>query len=89
MLRNIHFTQHSLDQMKDRGAAIAEVELAIREGEKIPARHDRWSYRKNFAIDVIWKGKHYSGKQVVPIVVEEIERLVVVTVYVFYFGGIE
>ena len=30
---------------------------------------------------------NYETKQVMPIVVEEPHRLVVVTVYVFYFGG--
>ena len=37
----------------------------------------------------IWKGRYYEVKQVTPIVVEDEDRIVVVTVYVFYFGGAE
>ena len=44
-------------------------------------------YRKNFPHGMAWKGKHYASKQVMAIVVEEPDRLVVVTAYVFYFGG--
>ncbi len=45
------------------------------------------SFRKNFPFQAVWKGKRYDVKQVMPIVIEETEALVVVTVYVFYFGG--
>lgn len=37
----------------------------------------------------MWKGKFYNIKQVIPIVVEEPERFVVVTVYVFFIGGLK
>jgi len=37
----------------------------------------------------MWKGKYYQAKQVMPIVVEEPDRFVVVTVYVFFIGGIK
>jgi hypothetical protein len=32
-------------------------------------------------------GRYYETKQVMAVVVEETERLLVVTVYAFYFGG--
>jgi hypothetical protein len=32
-----------------------------------------------------WDGRYYGVQQVVPIVAEEAERFVVVTVYAFYF----
>jgi len=34
-----------------------------------------------------WKGKFYQTKQVKPIVAEQGNDLIVVTVYVFYLGG--
>ena len=76
-----------MDQMADRGANRAEVEGTIREGEKIPAKQGRRSFRKNFAFRSWWKGRYYEFKQIVPVVADEDDRWVVITVYVFYFGG--
>ena len=42
-------------------------------------------FRKNFAYNELWRGKRYAVKQVAPIVVEENDRFVVVTVFVSYF----
>ena len=42
-------------------------------------------YRKNFQFNRRWRGKYYAVKQVAPIVKEESKKLVVVTVYTFYF----
>jgi hypothetical protein len=36
----------------------------------------------------MWKGKFYQIKQVMPIVAEEPDKFMVVTVYVFFIGGI-
>lgn len=85
-MKVIVFSQHALDQLNDRGASQEEVKLAIRDGEEIPAKKGRKAFRKNFHFGSKWKDKHYKVKQVMPIVVEEDEEIVVVTVYVFYFG---
>ena len=87
--KTIKFSQHALDNMADRGASREEVELAIRTGECFPAKKGRLSFRKNFSYNAIWKGKFYQVKQVIPIVADEPERLVVVTVYVFFIGGVK
>lgn len=55
-------------------------------GERVPARQGRAAYRKNFPFRAEWKGRYYETKQVMPIVAEEDDTLVVVTVYVFFFG---
>ena len=86
-LKAIVFSHHAQDQLADRGATSREVELAIRDGERIPAKRGRSAFRKNFTFRRTWKGVYYEGKQVVPIVVEEMGRWVVVTVYVFYMGA--
>lgn len=75
-----------LAQMADRGANEAEVERAVREGEEIPAKQGRRAFRKNFPFNSEWKGRHYELKQVMPVIADEADRLVVITVYVFYFG---
>lgn len=71
--------------MLDRGAKESEVREAIRTGSLEPVRKGRVMFRKNFAFNSQWRGKHYAVKQVAPIVAEEADRLVVVTVFVYYF----
>lgn len=86
-MKQIEFSQHALDQLYDRGVTKEEVIKAINEGEQIPAKKGRLAYRKNFPFENRWKGKLYEVKQVMPIVVEKSDKLTVVTVYAFYFGG--
>ncbi|MFN3479952.1 MAG: DUF4258 domain-containing protein [Thermodesulfovibrionales bacterium] len=85
----IKFSQHALDNMADRGASREEVELTVRTGECFPAKKGRLSFRKNFNYNAIWKGKFYQVKQVIPVVVEEPDKFVVVTVYVYFIGGVK
>jgi len=85
-MKPIIFSQHALAQLKDRGASKEEVKKAICEGEEVPAKKGRKAFRKNFSFNSNWKSKHYEIKQVLPIVVQENKELIVVTVYVFYFG---
>jgi hypothetical protein len=86
-VKPIVFSTHALGQMTDRGTNQAEVEAAIQEGEEIPAKQGRRAFRKNFAFNSQWKGRYYELKQVAPVVADELDRFVVITVYVFYFGG--
>lgn len=86
-MKAIIFSRHALEQMPDRGAGKEEVEAAIRSGECVLAKGKRFAFRKNFPFDKQWKGIHYEVKQVMPIVVEEDKEIVVITVYVFYFGA--
>ncbi|MSR78339.1 MAG: DUF4258 domain-containing protein [Candidatus Omnitrophica bacterium] len=81
----ITFSSHALIQMKERGASADEVREAILKGEKTPAKKGRDAYRLNFQYDKIWGERHYALKQVMPVVKEESGRLIVITVYVFYF----
>ncbi len=71
--------------MLDRGTSESEIEAAIRTGNPEPARRGRLMFRKNFAFNRPWRGKRYAVKQVAPVVAEEADRLVVVTVFVYYF----
>lgn len=87
-VKPIKFSQHALDNMFDRGASREEVEQAINTGECFPAKKGRIAFRKNLSYNSVWKGKFYQVKQVMPIVVEEPDKFVVITVYVFFVGGI-
>lgn len=82
----IAFSPHALEKMADRGVSKSEVESAIRTGNPEPARKGRFMFRKIFAYNSLWRGKYYSIKQIVPVVAEEPEHLVVVTVYAYYFS---
>jgi len=84
-MKKIIFSAHALEQMTERGTSRQEVEKAISVGELIPARRGRISFRYNFQFNARWGNRYYSIKQVAPIVVEEDEGYVVITVYVFYF----
>jgi hypothetical protein len=48
-----------------------------------PAQKGRTLFRKNLAFNSQWQGRHYAVKQVVPVVAEEADRLVVITVFVY------
>jgi hypothetical protein len=83
--KSIIFSDHARQKMVDRGASENEVETAIRKGIPEPARKERLLFRKNFSFNDDWRGKHFAVKQVAPVVSEEEDELVVVTVFVFYF----
>jgi hypothetical protein len=81
----VEFSAHARDKMLDRGADEKEVLMAIHTGSLEPARKGRVMFRKNFDFHREWRGKRYAIKQVAPVVAEEASKLVVVTVYVYYF----
>ncbi|GFP27184.1 hypothetical protein HKBW3S42_00977 [Candidatus Hakubella thermalkaliphila] len=81
----IEISPHACEQMVDRGVSEEEVMAAIRRGEAESAQKGRFTYRKNFQFGKVWRGRRYAIKQVAPIVARESDRLVVVTVYAFYF----
>lgn len=84
-MKPIEFSQHALEQMAERGAAQEETIAAIRTGETVPAKRGRHGYRRNFQYNQLWGERRYVVKQVLAIVAEEPDRLVVVTVFTFYF----
>jgi len=88
-MKHIVFSPHAREQLALRGGTEAEAQAAILEGERLPAELGRAAFRKNFPFLSDWKGRYYEVKQVMPVVVEEEDATVVVTVYVFYFGGSE
>ena len=86
-MKPIIYSQHAIEQMLNREVSKEEVETTIIEGEVAPAKKGRLSFRKNFTFKAEYKGKYYEIKQVMPIIVEEHDYYIVITVYAFYFGG--
>jgi hypothetical protein len=81
----IRFSGHARDQLQFRGATDFEVVAAIRAETWQPAELNRLECRRDFPFDAEWNGKHYAIKQVRPVFVDELSKIVVVTVYVYYF----
>jgi hypothetical protein len=63
----------------------SEVNKAIRDGTHRPAKSGRIQYWFNFDYNDFWQGNFYAIKQVAPVIKEEQEEIVVITVYTFYF----
>ena len=81
----IRLSQHAREQSEERGASEQEVLRAVREGLREPVRAGRILCRLNTDFAAEWQDRYYAVKQVAPIIVEEDEEAVVVTVYTFYF----
>jgi len=82
---SIVISAHALRRMAERGATEADVIDTIQRGTAEPARRGLLLSRRNQSHDGSWGGTHYAIKQVVCVVAVELDRLVVVTVYTFYF----
>lgn len=84
-MKPIRFSGHARENMRFRGATEQEVVETIRTAPWVPAELGRLECRKDFAYGQDWNGRFYDIKQVRPIFVEEVDEIVVVTVYVYYF----
>jgi hypothetical protein len=84
-MKPIRLTRHARQQCRERGATEAEVRRAIIQGSRSPAKSGREICRFNFRFGRTWQGKVYAIKQVAPVIKEEPNEIVVVTVYTFYF----
>ena len=84
-MKRIRLTCHAIEQCKERGATEDEVLEAVLRGTREPAKLGREICRCNFAFGEEWRNEIYAIKQVAPVVKEESEEIVVITVYAFYF----
>jgi Domain of unknown function (DUF4258) len=84
-MKRIRLSKHAQKQALERGATQAEVQQAVRKGSREPARRGREMCRYNFVFNRKWQGKLYPIKQVAPVIKEEANETVVITVYTFYF----
>jgi Domain of unknown function (DUF4258) len=84
-IKPIVFTNHARQRLKERGTNEESVREAIRIGEAESARRGLVLYRLNQEFKKKWDGRYYGVQQVAPVVKEEDDRLIVITVYTFYF----
>jgi hypothetical protein len=84
-VKAVRLSRHTQEQCRERGATEQEVHAAVEHGTREPAKHGRELCRFNFAFNRAWQGTHYAIKQVAPVVKEEQDEIVVITVYTFYF----
>ena len=80
----IQVDPHTLERAEERGANSAEIQDTLENGIEIPARGTRKSKAKVFDFKQKRLGKYYEQKRVEVIYVEESDKIVTVTVYVFY-----
>jgi len=83
-MKPIYFTKHARLQMEARNASAEEIEIAIRQSPWKPAEKGRYFASFCFSFNAEHFGRYYKTKEVVPIFVEETDRIVVITVYTFF-----
>lgn len=71
--------------MRERGATEEAVIEAIRIGLRETAQRGLFLCRLNLEFKREWDGHYYGVQQVAPVVAEEESKIIVITVYVFYF----
>jgi len=84
-MKPIRLTKHAQEQCLERGTNEIEVRQSIEYGSREPAKLGRKLCRFNFSFNQIWQGNFYPIKQVAPVIKEESNEIVVITVYTFYF----
>lgn len=84
-MKPIVFTDHARQRIAKRGTTEKDVIRAIREGRREPAQRGLFLYRLTLEYQREWDGRYYGVQQVAPVVDEMPDRIVVVTVYTFYF----
>jgi hypothetical protein len=84
-MKPIRFSKHAMGYIASRGFTVGEVEEAIRTCAWGAAELGRLDCRKDFVYGRDWNRRVYATKQVRPVFVEESEKIVVITVYTYYF----
>lgn len=82
-MKPIRFSRHASERLRDRGATEDEVAEAIRTAPWTPAGGQRFECQKDFLYGTDWNGRFYAMKRVRPIFVEEPDKIVIITVYVY------
>lgn len=83
-MKPIFFTKHASEQMRIRGASDEEVIRVIQSAIRQPAERGRLTASLSFPFNSEHYGRFYASKEVIPIFVEEPDRIVVITVYTFF-----
>ena len=79
-------TGHALRRLRERGTTEATVIPAVQVGSREPAQRGLFLHRLDVPFGGVWHGRRYDSMQVAAVVAHEPDRLVVVTVYTFFFS---
>lgn len=82
--KDVQVDPHTLDRAAERGTDETEIRDVLATGVRVPARYGRLAKAKVYPFGRERGGKMYPQKRVEVYYVEEAERIVTVTVYVFY-----
>jgi hypothetical protein len=83
-VKPVVFTRHARQRLVERGTTEEEVVGAIRDAPWVQTDRRRYAVTKWYPFGHEHEGSFYTGKDVRAIFVDEPERLVVVTVYVYF-----
>ena len=83
--KDIVFTRYARERAALRGATEDDVVRAVHEGKPEAAHRGLSQFRLNLEFQKKWAGNWYAVQQIVPVLAEEADRLVVITVYAYYF----
>lgn len=81
----VSFSTHARDSMRKRGTNEDEVLKVVKQAEWIEAKKGRFEAKLNLDYNQEWNNKRYSVKQVNPVFIIENQKIIIITVYVFYF----
>jgi len=76
---------HAKERAAERGATEEEIVETVRMGERFPAKRGRTAFRRNLAIEYVWRGRQYANKQIEAIAIEEDGAWLVITVLVKFY----
>ena len=83
-MKPVVFTRHASQRLAERMTTEEEVIQAIRDAPWVRSDRQRYSATKWYPFNEVHEGFFYAGKDVCPIFADEAERLVVVTLYVYF-----
>ncbi len=80
----IQIDPHTLERAEERGTNEAEIRDVIHTGAAIPAKYGRIGRAKVYDFKQDRNNKYYDQKRVEVFYLIEVDKIITVTVYVFY-----
>ena len=81
---DIQIDPHTLERAEERGTNEAEIKDVIHSGISIPAKHNRIGKAKVYDFKQNRHNKYYEHKRVEVFYLIDGDKIITVTVYVFY-----
>jgi len=80
----LQIDQHTIERAEERGTSKTEIEDVIQTGVEIPAKFGRIGKAKVYDFMQSWHNKYYEQKRVEVFYLIQGDKIITVTVYVFY-----